>query len=683
MRFVSSLISTLFLCICSFAETGTAGPSSWISVGPDGGDVRTLSADPANSHRILLGTSAGQIYQSEDAGGTWQRFVRIGKGNDYVVDHIVFDPKQPGTIYVAAWTLEHEGGSVFKSIDNGHSWQPLSGMEGKSVRAMAMAPSDPNTLIVGALDGVYRSRNAGETWTHISPESSVEIKNIESIAIDPGDPDAIYAGTWHLPWKTTDGGRSWHNIKQGVIDDSDVFSIIIDPRQPQFVYASACSGIYKSENAGELFHKIQGIPFSARRTRVLKQDPANSNVVYAGTTEGLWKTSDAGRTWKRITTTDVIVNDVLVDAHDSNQIMLATDRSGVLASANAGATFEPANVGFAHRQVAALAVDPADENTLYAGLINDKQYGGVFVSHDQGAHWKQISAGLGGRDVFALRKAGAHLLAGTSTGVYELAGSTVSTAWRPLNRIANVQLVTVRKATKTRKAVTRKVVKAGTLKARVTDLEVRDNRWIAASTQGIFASSNSGVTWEGGPLLGHSDFSLVRSSPKLLAAAGRGFLLTSRDDGAESSSKAGCQFLGCEWHEAKLPKIITSINDVAFGTDESIWLACREGLYRSKDQGETWQRLEKLPVVNLASVFHDAENRRMLVTAMNSTEVFSTLDDGESWQRRESGWLLRTITEDGGRLLASTAFDGVVIEKAAAESADARIGQREATKPAR
>jgi photosystem II stability/assembly factor-like uncharacterized protein len=535
-----------------------------------------------------------------------------------------------------------------------------------------MALSDPNTLIVGALDGVYRTRNAGETWTRISPDSSSELKNIESVAIDPADPDTIYAGTWHLPWKTTDGGHSWHNIKQGVIDDSDVFSIIIDPNHPQVVYASACSGIYKSESAGELFHKIQGIPFSARRTRVLKEDPENSNVVYAGTTEGLWKTSDAGKTWRRITSTEIIVNDVLVDAHDSNHVMLATDRSGVLASANGGTTFESANIGFAHRQVAALGVDPSDQNTLYAGLINDKQYGGVFVSQDRGEHWKQISTGLGGRDVFALRKVGAHLLAGTSTGVYELTASSVSTGWRPLNRIANVDFITVRKATKTRKAITRKVIRAGTLKARVSDLEVRDNRWIAASTQGIFASSNSGVSWEGGPLLGHSEFTLVRTSPKLLVAAGRNFLLTSSDDDAQSSSKAGCQFLGCEWHEAKLPKIITSINDVAFGEDESIWLASREGLYRSKDQGETWQRLEKLPVVNLASVFHDSENRRMLVTAMNSTEVFSTQDDGQTWQRRDSGWLLRTITENAGRLLASTAFDGVVIEKPATESAEAQ-----------
>jgi photosystem II stability/assembly factor-like uncharacterized protein len=144
--------------------------------------------------------------------------------------------------------------------------------------------------------------------------------------VDPTDPQIVYAGTWHLPWKTEDGGANWHNIKKGLIDDSDVFSIIIDPAKRRTVFLSACSGIYKSETAGELFRKIQGIPSTARRTRVLMQDPENHEVVYAGTTEGLYKTQDAGKTFQSMTGPDVIVNDVYVDPHDSNHLLLATDR---------------------------------------------------------------------------------------------------------------------------------------------------------------------------------------------------------------------------------------------------------------------------------------------------------------------------------------------------------------------
>lgn len=653
----------LFFFICVSACSVLAqSHDAWISVGPDGGDVRSLTADPSNPGRVLLGTSAGQIYQSEDSGRTWQRFVRIGKGNDYVVDHIIFDPKQRGVIYVAAWTLEREGGSVFKSTDDGHSWKPLSGMEGKSVRALAISPSDPSTLIAGTLDGVFETRDQGDNWKRISPENSREIRNIESIAVDPANPDIIYGGTWHLPWKTTDGGKNWENIKNGIIDDSDVFSIIIDPAQPQVVYASACSGIYKSESAGELFHKIQGIPFSARRTRVLKQDPNHPAVVYAGTTEGLWKTIDAGATWRRITSTEVIVNDVLVDSGDSNHLLLATDRSGVMASRNAGASFEQSNTGFAHRQVAALTIDPQDPSTLYAGLVNDKQYGGVFVSHDHGSQWHQLNAGLDGHDVFALRKVGEHLLAGTSNGIFEFAKSAehpaVSSAaagkedvarWRPLDHIVNEKVITVRKATRKQKAVVRKEIKSGVLRGRVTDIGVHNDGWIVASTQGLFTSSNLGKSWQGGTLLGHTEFTLFRSTSKLMAAAGRNFLLASVDDGGK-------------WYEATLPKVVTSINDLALAPDGTIWIACREGLYATHDGGDTWERLLKLPVVNLSSVSYEPESKRLLVTAMNSTEMFSSSDEGITWQHQDSGWLLRSVADDNGQLFASTAFDGVVVE---------------------
>ena len=130
--------------------------------------------------------------------------------------------------------------------DGGLTWQGQAEMKGQSVRALASAPSDPKIMVAGTLKGVYRTDDSGVHWKLISPEGSTEIHEVESIAIDPVDPKIIYAGTWHLPWKTVDGGAHWTNIKQGIIDDSDVFSIIVDPKSPQTVYASACSGIYKS-----------------------------------------------------------------------------------------------------------------------------------------------------------------------------------------------------------------------------------------------------------------------------------------------------------------------------------------------------------------------------------------------------------------------------------------------------
>ena len=295
--------------------------AQWVSLGPDGGDARSLAYDPSNPDRIYLGTSAGELFLSTDAGATWARCAHLGSGQDYVLDNVAVDPANPEVVYAAAWSVENKGGDVFKSTDRGKTWKALAGIHGKSIRAMALAPSDPKVIAVGASDGVYRSKDAGENWEKLTPSSQAELRNFESIAFDPKNPDVVYAGTWHLPWKTPDAGQTWQNIKQGIIDDSDVFSIIVDQRNPSIVFVSACSGIYKSESAGQQFRKVQGIPFSARRTRVLQQDPTNSAVVYAGTTEGLWKTKDLGAGWTRVSPPSYIVNDVMVDPRNSQQVL--------------------------------------------------------------------------------------------------------------------------------------------------------------------------------------------------------------------------------------------------------------------------------------------------------------------------------------------------------------------------
>ncbi len=177
-------------------------------------------------------------------------------------------------------------------------------------------------------------------------ENHSSLRNFVSVAIDPQNPDVIYAGTRHLPWKTTDGGATWHNLKEGILDDSDVFSIIVDPKVPSRVYASACSGIYKSDNGAELFHRVQGLPHSAIRTRVLKQDPQRPSIVYAGTTGGLWKTLDGGAKWTLVSAPDVIVNDVLIDPRDPDRVLVATDLRGVLVSNDGFAHYTTSNRGF-------------------------------------------------------------------------------------------------------------------------------------------------------------------------------------------------------------------------------------------------------------------------------------------------------------------------------------------------
>ncbi len=91
---------------------------------------------------------------------------------------------------------------------------------------------------------------------------------------------------------------------------------------------------------------------------------------------------------------------MLLDPRDPKRVLIATDRGGVFASDDAGATFHPANDGFSQRQITSVVADPSDPSDLYAGVLNDKEFGGVFHAHD--GVWTQMSEGLGGLDVFDL-----------------------------------------------------------------------------------------------------------------------------------------------------------------------------------------------------------------------------------------------------------------------------------------
>jgi photosystem II stability/assembly factor-like uncharacterized protein len=643
------LRTTLLLFAVSLFSTALLASGPWQVLGPDGGDARSLAYDARNPDHILLGTSTGQMFNSNDGGRTWTRLARLG-GDEYVLDHISIDPQDSNRIYVSAWSSSGQQiGEIFRTRDGGHTWETLPAMHGKSIRAMAIHKGDSKVVVAGALDGVYRSNDGGNNWERLSPANSPDIKNIESIAVDPKDPNTVYAGTWHLAWKTSDGGANWQHINKGMIDDSDVFSVIVDHDNPSVVFASACSGIYKSENGGNLFSKIQGIPFSARRTRVLKQDPTNENIVYAGTTEGLWKTVDLGKSWKRVSDSEVVVNDVMVDPRDSNHVLLATDRSGVMASTDGASTWTTSNKGYAHRYVSAILADNKDVSTLYVGVVNDREYGGVFYSKDAGQHWLQKAAGLGGKDVFTLKQApNGTLVAGTNHGVYSLEHN--ANEWHSMNVVVIEHTSkVVRKGTT--KAVTHTAIEKKELVARVNDLELGLGRWLAATTDGIYSSADQGKTWKGGPVLGQTDFVSVRSVESSLVAATHSGVLVSNNSGAT-------------WHAANVPGYVVGIHSLAITSDNQIMIASRQGAFRTGDGGVTWQHVENgLPGKDITSVSYDSTHNRLLATSDATGVIFESRDGGRSWKRGpDSGYPLRRVSVIGGRLVGATPFDGVVLQ---------------------
>ena len=746
-----NLLAALCAAFCSALLLAPLHAAPWLALGPDGGDARRLAPDPHDPTHLFLGAVDGWIYESHTAGESWQRLAQVGQRDDLVLDSIVVDPANPRHLIVGAWVLSHPDGGIFISNDAGLHWSSQAEMRGQSVRALAISSVSPSIVVAGSLQGVFRSKDGGAHWTQISPVDSKEIHEIASVAIDPKDPNIIYTGTWHLPWKTTDGGEHWNNIKQGIIDDSDVFSIIVDPDSPNTVYASACSGIYKSEDAGALFHKVQGIPSTARRTRVLLEDPQNPDIVFAGTTEGLYRTLDAGKSWKRTTGPEITVNSVAINPA-THRVLLATDKGGVVASDDGGDTFHSANTGFSARQITALKRDALHPGTIFVGVVNDKDWGGVFQSDNGGFNWTQRSNGLDGRDVFSLGQApDGTLIAGTAHGLFRLNSSDQSwarveealvapptAAPRPIavaprgpvipvrppvavaaNRYTQRTGVPTRSSTvaahksttahsaaafklppsahksvsnlssahrstqvagkkpaSTPKASTklaptvahgivptaRTATAALPPTAPTTDsaahsfdggvyaIVTSDRTLLAATSAGLLASNDQGVTWTSSGPAESVNWRLLGSAGQNVVAGTMHTVQFSADSGKS-------------WSPIQTPPKLTQVDAVAVDPSGTVWVGGTEGCFVSSDAGSTWTTIKNLYVQRVNNLFYDESTGRMTVTLGGASSMIFTVQlPQKTVTYADSGWSLRFARPLGDHLVAVTFFDGLVAQ---------------------
>lgn len=617
----------LYVLICALLLSATA-LAQWTSIGPFGGNARALAYDPFNPDHVILG-SAGALFESIDGGKHWAHFAHLGGSESLMFEDIAFDPSQPKTIYVAGWNVDGSGrGGFFITRDAGKTWHEPDGMKDKSLQALAIAASDPHTIVVGALDGVYRSVDSGETWVRITPTEDRRLARFESVAVDPKNPKIIYAGTWHLPFKTTDGGETWARINHGLFDDSDVFSIILDRSNPNIVFASACSGIYKSDSAGAFFRRVSGIPVRSWRTRVLQQDTSNPRTVYAGTTAGLWKSNDAGKTFKRVSPANFIVNDVLVDPRNSKRVLIATDRGGVFASDDGGTTFYSSNDGFSQRQVTALVFTAGPDPDVYVAVANDKEFGGVFRRH--AGVWMQVSGGLAGSDVLDLARAeSGKIVAATNHGVFVLDEAQLH--WN------------ASEGSKT----------AG----RIVALSLGSTRWFAATESGILVSDDEGKTWRGGPVDGTRGFTSVAVYGQQVVAG------TDRDVWTSSDS-------GSHWTRRPFASTVGRVYGVTVSVDGTVWAATMGGALKLVPEAANWERVNGLPE-NVTSV--KAKANALLVTVEGSDTPFVSRDAGLTWSKQLNvGFQLASGLLQDGHLYIISQHNGILLEQS---SATAENGQ--------
>jgi photosystem II stability/assembly factor-like uncharacterized protein len=231
------------------------------------------------------------------------------------------------------------GGGLWKTTNGGATWSAVTDgqLTSASVGAVAVAPSNPDVVYIGMGeselrgniaqgDGVYKSTDAGKTWTHIG---LVETQVISKIRVHPTNPDVVFVAAFGHPagpnaergvFRSKDGGKNWDKVLARD-DKTGAIELNFDPKNPQVLYAALWeafrvshmmssggpgSGLFKSTDGGDHWTELSrnpGMPTGVLGKIGVTVSPVDSNRVYAqieAEDGGTFASDDAGATWKRV-----------------------------------------------------------------------------------------------------------------------------------------------------------------------------------------------------------------------------------------------------------------------------------------------------------------------------------------------------------------------------------------------
>jgi photosystem II stability/assembly factor-like uncharacterized protein len=343
------------------------------------------------------------------------------------------------TIAILLLTSFLASAQINPAVYSGLKWRLLGPFRAGRCVAAAGVPGHPSEFYFGGVaGGVWKTLDAGETWTPVF--DAMPIASIGAIAVAPSDPTVVYVGSGEADmrsdisygdgmYKSTDAGKTWTHI--GLRDSRQIGRVIVDPHDPNLVFVAALGhayganaerGVYRSTDGGRTWTKVLGKDADTGAID-LAFDPQNSRIVYAslwrtrrppwnvyppanGPGGGLYKSTDGGNTWNQLTgglpTEGLGRIGIAVAPSDANRVYALVDAKdgGLYRSDDAGAHFrlmdKETRIWQRGWYFGGVTADPKDPNTVYVANTS------LYRSRDGGQTFTAIKGAPGGDDYHQL-----------------------------------------------------------------------------------------------------------------------------------------------------------------------------------------------------------------------------------------------------------------------------------------
>jgi len=514
--------------------------------------ISLLAAHPTDADTIYAASAGGEgTFRSTDRGDHWTWLNGGGLPHPWA-DELTIDPTNPDIIYETVDVAD-----VYRSDNAGDTWSLVwPNFRFSSVYALAAAPSDPDILYACKNGfGLYKSDDGGQRWRFLHQS---DIDYTYTIAIHPKNPNIVFSGynpkpfeDWAMIRRTLNGGTTWETVLK--VNGSDgITSIVFDSNDPKTLYAGSIGKnggrVYVSTDGGDTWSVLNErfTMCTVWGQSQLVIHPTDPSVAYAATwLAGTWKTTDAGRNW------------ILLDE---------APISGT-----------------------ALSIDPLHPEVVYLG---DRSSPTVWKSEDGGLSWSQVANFHSDGAILVMRVLVHNNVVFASTFHRSLHGGKL---YRSTDGGETWHDVT------------------GTLPKGILDIAVDSGNpemvYLTTNINSAYKSIDGGKTWfhmEGFPDVGAYDIEVHPFDSDTLYASARG---------------------------GSLPEWFTSI---AGDRPEGITFSESAGVYRSTDAGRTWEQvLQTWPSCRVVRIHPNHPNLLLAADLVDGLQV--SRDGGVTWTERDKG----------------------------------------------